>query len=261
MINFVIAITLVIITALAALVVVTQRQQWYTYAQIPGIIGSDSSNNSINRSSENTTTTETTTPNNAAATTTTTTATSGNFSIYKNNQYGYTIQYPSNWQITETTIPSDVEKNAGVLLPNVNIASPSQVAALWIVVKNTTAKTQLLDTNNATNVNSKSPHDYVTDEIDKFATHPQLYSSIRYVKDKPVMLVNNTISAWELDYTNSGLEGGGGAAGQEERTYNIQYFLVKDNRVYGLLFSCEYLKVQTFLPIVQKMIDSFQITK
>jgi hypothetical protein len=258
MINFVIAITLVIITALAALVVITQRQQWYTYAQIPGIIGSDSSNNSINRSSENTTT-ETTTPNNAAATTTT--ATSGNFSIYKNNQYGYTIQYPSDWQITETTIPSDVEKNAGVLLPNVNIASPSQVAALWIVVKNTTAKTQLLDTNNATNVNSKSPHDYVTDEIDKFATHPQLYSSIRYVKDKPVMLVNNTISAWELDYTNSGLEGGGGAAGQEERTYNIQYFLVKDNRVYGLLFSCEYLKVQTFLPIVQKMIDSFQITK
>src|SRR5690348_1129706 len=255
MINFVIAITLVIITALAALVVITQRQQWYTYAQIPGIIGSDSSNNSINRSSENTTT-ETTTPNNA---TTTTTATSGNFSIYKNNQYGYTIQYPSDWQITETTIPSDVEKNAGVLLPNVNIASPSQVAALWIVVKNTTAKTQLLDTNNATNVNSKSPHDYVTDEIDKFATHPQLYSSIRYVKDKPVMLVNNTISAWELDYTNSGL--GGGAAGQEERTYNIQYFLVKDNRVYGLLFSCEYLKVQTFLPIVQKMIDSFQITK
>jgi hypothetical protein len=258
MINFVIAITLVIITALAALVVVTQRQQWYTYAQIPGIIGSDSSNNSINRSSENTTT-ETTTPNNAAAATTT--ATSGNFSIYKNNQYGYTIQYPSDWQITETTIPSDVEKNAGVLLPNVNIASPSQVAALWIVVKNTTAKTQLLDTNNATNVNSKSPHDYVTDEIDKFATHPQLYSSIRYVKDKPVMLVNNTISAWELDYTNSGLGGGGGAAGQEERTYNIQYFLVKDNRVYGLLFSCEYLKVQTFLPIVQKMIDSFQITK
>ena len=259
MINFVIAITLVIITALAALVVITQRQQWYTYAQIPGIIGSDSSNNSINRSSENTTTTETTTPNNAAAATT---ATSGNFSIYKNNQYGYTIQYPSDWQITETTIPSDVEKNAGVLLPNVNIASPSQVAALWIVVKNTTAKTQLLDTNNATNVNSKSPHDYVTDEIDKFATHPQLYSSIRYVKDKPVMLVNNTISAWELDYTNSGLEGGGGAAaGQEERTYNIQYFLVKDNRVYGLLFSCEYLKVQTFLPIVQKMIDSFQITK
>jgi hypothetical protein len=258
MINFVIAITLVIITALAALVVITQRQQWYTYAQIPGIIGSDSSsNNSINRSSENTTT-ETTTPNNAAATTT---ATSGNFSIYKNNQYGYTIQYPSDWQITETTIPSDVEKNAGVLLPNVNIASPSQVAALWIVVKNTTAKTQLLDTNNATNVNSKSPHDYVTDEIDKFATHPQLYSSIRYVKDKPVMLVNNTISAWELDYTNSGLEGGGGGAGQEERTYNIQYFLVKDNRVYGLLFSCEYLKVQTFLPIVQKMIDSFQITK
>jgi hypothetical protein len=257
MINFVIAITLVIITALAALVVITQRQQWYTYAQIPGIIGSDSSNNSINRSSENTTTTETTTPNNAA---TTTTATSGNFSIYKNNQYGYTIQYPSDWQITETTIPSDVEKNAGVLLPNVNIASPSQVAALWIVVKNTTAKTQLLDTNNATNVNSKSPHDYVTDEIDNFATHPQLYSSIRYVKDKPVMLVNNTISAWELDYTNSGL-GGEGAAGQEERTYNIQYFLVKDNRVYGLLFSCEYLKVQTFLPIVQKMIDSFQITK
>jgi hypothetical protein len=256
MINFVIAITLVIITALAALVVITQRQQWYTYAQIPGIIGSDSSNNSINRSSENTTA-ETTTPNNAA---TTTTATSGNFSIYKNNQYGYTIQYPSDWQITETTIPSDVEKNAGVLLPNVNIASPSQVAALWIVVKNTTAKTQLLDTNNATNVNSKSPHDYVTDEIDKFATHPQLYSSIRYVKDKPVMLVNNTISAWELDYTNSGPEGGG-AAGQEERTYNIQYFLVKDNRVYGLLFSCEYLKVQTFLPIVQKMIDSFQITK
>jgi PsbP-like protein len=256
MINFVIVITLVIIAALAGLVVITQRHQWYTYAQIPGIIGSDSSNNRINRSSENTTTTETTTPNNA-----TTTGTSGNFSTYKNDQYGYTIQYPSDWQITETTIPSDVEKNTGVLLPNANIASASQVAALWIMVKNTTAKTQLLDTNNATNVNGKSPRDYVTDEIDKFATHPQLYSSIRYVKDKPVMLVNNTISAWELDYTNSGLEGGGAAAGQEEKTYNIHYFLVKDNRVYGLLFSSGYLKVQTFLPIVHKMIDSFQITK
>jgi hypothetical protein len=246
MINFVIVITTVIITALATLVV-TQRQQ-YTYAQIPGIIDSGNSNNG-NRSSSENTIPEATTPNNV------TTTINGSFSIHKNIQYGYTIQYPSDWQITETTIPADVEKNAGVFLPNVNIASPSQVAALWIAVKNTTATTQLLDTNNATNVNSKSPHDYVTDEIDNFATHPQLYSSIRYVKDKPVMVVNNTISAWELHYTNSGLGGGG------QRTYNIQYFVVKDNRVYYLLFSCEYLKVQTFLPIVQKMIDSFQVTK
>jgi hypothetical protein len=63
------------------------------------------------------------------------------------------------------------------------------------------------------------------------------------------MLVNNTLSAWELYYTDSGPLGG------EQRTYNIQYSAVKDNRVYYLLFSCECLKVQTFLPIAQKMTD------
>jgi hypothetical protein len=68
------------------------------------------------------------------------------------------------------------------------------------------------------------------------------------------MLVNNTLSAWELYYTDSGPLGG------EQRTYNIQYSAVKDNRVYYLLFSCECLKVQTFLPIAQKMIDSFHVT-
>ena len=96
---------------------------------------------------------------------------------------------------------------------------------------------------------TKTAHDYVNDEKNIFATSP-LYSDVRIVKDKPVMLVKNTTQGWELHYTSSSF----GRA----QVYNIESFMIKDGRMYMFHFFCEPLKVPPFLPIVQKMIDSFQ---
>jgi PsbP-like protein len=176
-------------------------------------------------------------------------ATVSDFLTYENNQYGYTIRYPSGWTIHENMISPEIEKAASAYIPSVNIWSSSDGAtasSLSITVKDVS---QYLDTNDM-QLKNKTPHDYVLDKINGFAT-----STIgeKYVKDKAVTFTNNTIQAWELDYTYPFFG--------QKTVYNIEYFMTKDNRLYVFGFTSDALKVPTFLPIVQKMIDSFQVIK
>jgi hypothetical protein len=100
--------------------------------------------------------------------------------LYENSQYGYSIQYPSDWIIHESTITPAIERAPTVFLPSVDITSPDKVATLWVVVKNAA---QFLDTNDM-KIKTKTAHNYVKDEINIFATNPSLYSNVRIVKDK-----------------------------------------------------------------------------
>jgi hypothetical protein len=49
--------------------------------------------------------------------------------------------------------------------------------------------------------------------------------------------------------------------GEVRTAYTIEYVMIKDNRLYVFDFTTDPLQVPTFLPITQKMIDSFQIIK
>jgi hypothetical protein len=225
-----VSICLVVTIIIIVVLVFFATQQRYTYAQIPGITTSGNNDSAAEIGTNNTTT--------------------SNFSTYENSQYGYKIQHPFDWDTRESIVGPDTEKAPGIFLPSVSIVSPGEAATLWVSVKNAT---QYLDTNDM-KVKSKTPHNYVLDEINNFATYPQLHSTSRYIKDKPVILINNTTPAWELDYTDSGLGG-------RIQTYHIAYFMTKDNKVYNFELFSDPPQVPTFLPIVQKMINSFQITK
>ena len=82
MVNIITIFVVVIMTEL----VFFATQQQYTYAQIPGLPGSDNSNNP----SENT-----------ASETATNNTTNSDFVTYHSDRFGYTIQYPSHWSVHE----------------------------------------------------------------------------------------------------------------------------------------------------------------
>jgi hypothetical protein len=113
----------------------------------------------------------------------------------ENNQYGYTIRYPSNWTIHEppvsSALDSVIKETPGLYLTSVNIWSSSDGYTASTLSVSVNDASQFLDTNDM-QVKSKTPHDYVLDKINDFPT-----STIgeKYVKDKPVMLINGTTQA------------------------------------------------------------------
>jgi hypothetical protein len=167
--------------------------------------------------------------------------------LYKNSHYGYSLQYLSNWYKHESTITPE-EENKTIAVASVSITSPDNVASLLVFLHNVT---QYLDTNDL-KVKNKTAHDYALEEIQKFPIY-FMSSPPRYVKVKSVMLINNTTQRWELHYITTGFN--------STAYYNIDYFMIKDHRVYMFQFSCKPLQVPMYLPIAQRMIDSFQITK
>jgi hypothetical protein len=75
------------------------------------------------------------------------------------------------------------------------------------------------------------------------------YSDLRFVDVSSTNLSNNTIPAYKLvaSRTQDGLE-------------FMQIFAIKDSQIYTILYSSEKTRYSTYLPIVEKMIDSFEVT-
>jgi hypothetical protein len=146
--------------------------QQITFAQIPGILDSDNSNNP----SENT----------ASGSATNNTA-SSDFVTYQNDNFGYTLQYPSDWSVNEFA-----------RLDNVVITSPDKQAAFSVDILK---PQKFLDTNSM-QVKTKTPHDLVVERINGMRQQNPLAATLEYdtyLRNKSITIANNP--AWQLEYT------------------------------------------------------------
>jgi len=77
----------------------------------------------------------------------------------------------------------------------------------------------------------------------------ETYSDLKFNELSSTNLTNGTIPAYKLvaSRTQDGLE-------------FMQIFAIKDGQIYTILYSSEKTRYSTYLPIVEKMINSFEVT-
>jgi hypothetical protein len=117
-----------------------------------------------------------------------------------------------------------------------------------------------LDTNDL-KVKTKTAHDYVTDSINYMnsgeSTKPGALGFqwfLKPVKNTSTTVGTNHIPAWRLEYTSRS------NLGDEKTSYIISIFAVSGDKVFIFdLDGVDPLQIPNYLPIFQKMIDSFQL--
>jgi eukaryotic-like serine/threonine-protein kinase len=173
---------------------------------------------------------------------TNTTATS-NFLTYNNPILGIQIQYPSNWSVTENTYNPEAENNTIVgffaqsktssELGNISGVSGSFVPYLDIYVFD--SKNMSLDKIIDATVNKfRNNENFVINESKPFAVtgnHPAH------------MLVYDAI------------------VGGDEFFRKMQVYVMSGDKIYLISFTSQQALFSNYIPIVQKMVSSFEIKK
>jgi serine/threonine-protein kinase len=160
--------------------------------------------------------------------------TNDNFITYDNPNLGIKIEHPADWTIEEHDFSlSDMHTYDIIfLVPN----SPIKYAEKLVI--------SVLDEN-------RSLTDVVNDLIDS-NKHNDDNSTQNYQLIESTPTVVNNMSANKIVHTYT-----------DSKFGNVKAMLTdirKGNKLYDLLFTSEPEKFDNLLPIIQKMIDSFQIT-
>jgi eukaryotic-like serine/threonine-protein kinase len=156
---------------------------------------------------------------------------------YENSTYGIRMQYPSNWQKEENL--SSGSDNNSMLVDVVKFISPTKNAS------DASSESFDLKIDNISDIKPITLAKYANNSIE------DLRKDFDIIKlDRNASLSNNP--AYKLVYT--GVEEG----------VDLQAMLIltiKDDKAYIISYNAEPTKFSYYLPTLEKMIDSFQITK
>jgi eukaryotic-like serine/threonine-protein kinase len=156
---------------------------------------------------------------------------------YENSTYGIRMQYPSSWH-KEENLSDGSDKNS-MLVDVVKFSSPTKNAS------DTSSESFDLKIDNISDIKPITLAKYANNSIEDLRKDFDIITL-----DRNASLSNNP--AYKLVYT--GVEEG----------VNLQAMLIltiKDDRAYIISYNAEPTKFSYYLPTLQKMIDSFQITK
>jgi hypothetical protein len=150
--------------------------------------------------------------------------------VYESPVHTIRIQYPDGWEILiQSTSNSSLSLRFNSPLENDTDIFRENVLFVIDTISNNTA---------LGNYTSAALTSYL-----------ELYPDLRFVDVSSTNLSNNTIPAYKLvaSRTQDGLE-------------FMQIFAIKDGQIYTILYSSENTRYSTYLPIIEKMINSFEVT-
>jgi eukaryotic-like serine/threonine-protein kinase len=156
---------------------------------------------------------------------------------YENSTYGIRMQYPSSWH-KEENLSDGSDKNS-MLVDVVKFSSPTKNAS------DTSSESFDLKIDNISDIKPITLAKYANNSIEDLRKDFDIITL-----DRNASLSNNP--AYKLVYTGV------------EEDVNLQAMLIltiKDDRAYIISYNAEPTKFSYYLPTLQKMIDSFQITK
>ena len=179
-------------------------------------------------------------------------------SLYKNAQYNFDVQYPSNWQKIEFT--QGIERGGRNTV--VNFLSPSEGTAdkfrEYFIVK-----VDELRPEQGFAITSPSSHSLLTEYVNhQISDYKKLYQGFQLTESptSSLLLLNKTDNNTSPnDYSLSN---------KIVYTYNdatagkikiMELYLLKNNRIFSLSFHSEASKYSTYLPTIQNIVDSVHI--
>lgn len=179
-------------------------------------------------------------------------------SLYKNTQYNFDVQYPSNWQKIEFT--QGIERGGRNTV--VNFLSPSEGTAdrfrEYFIVK-----VDELRPEQGFAITSPSSHSLLTEYVNQqINDYKKLYQEFQLTESptSSLLLLNKTDNNTSPnDYSQSN---------KIVYTYNdatagkikiMELYLLKNNKIFSLSFHSEASKYSMYLPTIQKIVDSVHI--
>ena len=155
---------------------------------------------------------------------------SGNLLAYESPDYGITTQYPEGWEILiQRTSNSSI---------SLRFDSPPENDT------DTYRENIILEINTISNNTALSNFTGAA-----LASYLESFSDFELIELTSTNLANNTIPAYKLV----------GSRTQEGLDF-MQIVAMKDDKVYTILYSSEKTRYSTYLPIIEKMINSFEVT-
>jgi hypothetical protein len=149
---------------------------------------------------------------------------------YESPVYGIRIQYPDGWEILiQNTSNSSLSLRFDSPPENDTDTYRENVRFVIDTISNNTA---------LGNFTSATLTSYL-----------ESYPDLKFSEVSSTNLTNNAIPAYKLvaSHTQEGLD-------------FMQIFAINEDKVYTILYSSEKTRYSTYLPIIEKMIDSFEVT-
>jgi hypothetical protein len=168
--------------------------------------------------------------NNDTTTTESSVQSLGGFLAYESPVYGIRTQYPDGWEILiQSTSNSSL---------SLRFYSPPENDT------DTYRENVILEINTISNNTALSNFTGAA-----LASYLESFSDFELIELTSTNLANNTIPAYKLV----------GSRTQEGLDF-MQIVAMKEDNVYTILYSSETTRYSTYLPIIEKMIDSFEVT-
>jgi hypothetical protein len=178
------------------------------------------------------------------------------FSLYKNTQYNFDIQYPSNWQKIEFT--QGIERGGRNTV--VNFLSPSEGAAdkfrEYFIVEVEDLRLQ-----QGFAMSSRSSFSLLTEYVNhQISDYKKLYQGFQLTGSPSSSLLNKTDNnsspdddsqSYKIVYTYDDTTAG--------KIKIMELYLLKNNKIYSLSFHSEASNYSKYLPTIQKIVDSVHI--
>ncbi len=154
----------------------------------------------------------------------------GNILAYESPPYEIRTQYPDGWEI--------LIQNTSNSSLSLRFYSPPENDT------DTYRENVILEINTISNNTALSNFTGAA-----LASYLESFSDFELIELTSTNLANNTIPAYKLV----------GSRTQEGLDF-MQIVAMKDDKVYTILYSSEKTRYSTYLPIIEKMIDSFEVT-
>src|SRR5919106_3413118 len=154
----------------------------------------------------------------------------GSVLVYESPAYGIRTQYPDGWEILiQSTSPSSI---------SLRFNSPPE------------NDTDIFRENVVFEINTISNNTALSNYTSAaLASYLEAYPDLEFNELSSTNLTSTAIPAYKLaaSRTQDGLD-------------FMQIFAIKEDKVYTILYSAERTRYSTFLPIIEEMIDSFEVT-
>jgi hypothetical protein len=158
----------------------------------------------------------------------------GEFLSYENNDFGFSIQYPSDWKKEEENMSKSSNVNIAVSFVKQDGSQINSEADFYI-------RTEEFLGRNVT--------------LEEFAQIQKAYtSSLLAVSsfNETKMIVGNR-PAWQLEYEFKGIGG--------TNRLGINSLIINDDMGYSIVFTTDKKSYDKYFPLALKMIDSFKVLR
>jgi eukaryotic-like serine/threonine-protein kinase len=162
------------------------------------------------------------------------TVTSRNFLTYDSPIYGFKIQYPSDWEKIEF---SGVEEGNRKIIVNFvsPLEGPSDTFREYFIIERGFVKT---------------PTRSLDSSVNTYISSLKSLPNFKLIESKMLSLATNSAEKLVYSYNNP----------QVGVTKTLDTLIIKDDKLFLLSFNSDAATYNSYLPIIQKMLDSFSIS-